>query len=290
MRHVGETGVKPVLRRNCNHETTIESWKPEHPLDDRSGTFERKGRSMKNLHDLSPLSCNKGVLFSCLLDRGSQANVTSQAARMRYLVRAVFSCLVLAILTMTGTLTPSAAALGGECHVHGAAQLAHCAALTSNTWPARMAAAAPHSTGCIPSSSPMAVLARGRPMLSTSLAAPAKSPDGPAWQPGSASALDALRHQVPAYLTDAGRTAKFLTGPAAGEDVRHVNGVDLIAFVCPLQPINRPLSLWPSLLPHAGCAGSAHGRPTGNRAGRDRHPQPSASHRRLGVAHRRPPG
>lgn len=229
MRHVGETGVKPVLRRNCNHETTIESWKPEHPLDDRSGTFERKGRSMKNLHDLSPLSCDKGVLFSCLLDRGSQANVTPRR-RMRYLVRAVFSCLVLAILTMTGTLTPSAAALGGECHVHGAAQLAHCAALTSNTWPARMAAAAralnwlhtqQQPDGSFGSRTADAVYLIGRA---------GENPDGPAWQPGSASALDALRSQVPAYLTDAGRTAKFLrAAAAAGEDVRHVNGVDLIA-------------------------------------------------------------
>lgn len=237
MRHVGETGVKPVLCRNCNHETMIESWKPEYPLDDRSGTFERKGRGMKNLHDLSPLSCDKGVLFACLLDRGSQANVTPRR-RTRHLVRAVFSCLVLAILTVTVALTPAVAAqspapaLSSECHVHGAEPFERCAALTSNTWPARMAAAAralnwlhtqQQPDGSFGARTADAVYIIGRA---------GENPDGPAWQPGSASALDALQSQVPAYLTDAGRTAKFLRAVAAtGQDVHHVNGVDLVARV-----------------------------------------------------------
>ena len=208
----------------------IESWKPEYPLDDRSGTFERKGRGMKNLHDLSPLSFDKGVLFACLLDRGSQANVTPRR-RTRYLVRAVFSWLVLAILTVTVALPPTAAAQSPVAAI-GGEPFERDAALTSNTWPTRMAAAAralnwlhtqQQLDGSFGARTADAVYIIGRA---------GENPDGPAWRPGSASALDALQSQVPAYLTDAGRTAKFLRAVAAtGEDVHHVNGVDLVARV-----------------------------------------------------------
>lgn len=185
---------------------------------------------MKNLHDLSPLSCDKGVLFACLLDRGSQANVTPRR-RTRYLVRAVFSWLVLAILTVTVALPPTAAAQSPVAAI-GGEPFERDAALTSNTWPTRMAAAAralnwlhtqQQLDGSFGARTADAVYIIGRA---------GENPDGPAWRPGSASALDALQSQVPAYLTDAGRTAKFLRAVAAtGEDVHHVNGVDLVARV-----------------------------------------------------------
>jgi hypothetical protein len=57
-----------------------------------------------------------------------------------------------------------------------------------------------------------------------------ENPDGPAWRPAGSSAVDALRAQAPTYLTDAGRTGKFLRAAASsGQNVRNFGGVDLVA-------------------------------------------------------------
>ncbi len=100
----------------------------------------------------------------------------------------------------------------------------------SNTWPLRMAAAtralawlhtqqAADGTIGVRTADAVYVIARA-----------GENPDGPAWRPAGVSALDALRTQAPTFLTDAGRTGKFLRAAvAAGQDVYHFGGVDLVA-------------------------------------------------------------
>lgn len=180
------------------------------PTDDRSETFERKASSMKHFHDLSPLSPDKGFLFHRLLDRCPQANVTRPRARRS--IYTLCSWLVLTALTLASAL-PS-----------------HATAPTVNTWPVRMAAVARalnwlHTQQQADGS--FGVRTADAVFL---IARAGENPDGPGWRPGNASALDALRSQAPAYLTDAGRTAKFLRAvAAAGQNVHDLGGVDLVA-------------------------------------------------------------
>ncbi len=100
----------------------------------------------------------------------------------------------------------------------------------SNTWPLRMAAASRALTWLHTQQAADGTIGARTADAVYVIARAGENPDGPAWRPAGVSAVDALRTQAPTYLTDAGRTGKFLRAAASsGQDVRNFGGVDLVA-------------------------------------------------------------
>lgn len=184
---------------------------------------------MNLFHDLSPLSADKGALFGASLDAPPPQNVTSRRRRLSYGLLIV--CLLLNIPLRSGAAAQPSV----------------------NTWPLRMAAAvravdwlhtqqqADGSFG-VRTADAVFMIARA-----------GQDPDGPAWRPGAVSPLDVLRSQAPTYLTDAGRTAKYLrAAAAAGQDVHNFGGVDLVtrlnSFYDPAAGLYHPGHLFYHIL------------------------------------------
>lgn len=100
----------------------------------------------------------------------------------------------------------------------------------TNTWPLRMAAASRALTWLHTQQAADGTIGPRTADAVYVIARAGENPDGPAWRPAGVSAVDALRTQAPTYLTDAGRTGKFLRAAASSEqNVRNFGGVDLVA-------------------------------------------------------------
>lgn len=186
---------------------------------------------MNFFHDLSPLSTDKGILLRrLLLDHGQSVNVTPR----RRLLRAGFSWLLLAILALSGPGQARANPLDGYAvHLRDPdPETGIRSTPANNTWPARTAAVVRAINWLHTQQQPDGSFGVRTADAVFLIARAGEDPDGPAWRPASFSALDALRSQIPAYLTDAGRTAKFLRAvAAAGRDVHHFAGMDLAAHL-----------------------------------------------------------
>ncbi len=188
---------------------------------------------MNSFHGSPPLSTDKGILLHrSFLDHKAPANVTHG--------RGVISWLLLILLLSAGPNLARARPYAGDGigATAGLIQAPISSAPAGSTWPLRAAAIAraldwlhtqqqPDGSFGVRTADAVFLIARA-----------GEKPDGPAWRPADLSALDALAGQIPAYLTDAGRTAKFLRAvAAAGRDVHNFAGVDLAArLVAYYQP------------------------------------------------------
>lgn len=100
----------------------------------------------------------------------------------------------------------------------------------ANTWPLRMAAVTRALAWLHTQQSTDGTIGVRTADAVYVIARAGENPDGPAWRPAGISALDALRTQAPTFLTDAGRTGKFLrAADASHQNVHNFGGVDLVA-------------------------------------------------------------